>query len=113
MRQRVLTFGLAAMVALGIPVLAHEGHEHKYMGKVVSVDAQGIEVESKDGTKVAALLTPETKYLRGKAAAAFADVKVGARVVIAVVEQKVGEKPVKKVTQVLLGELPAASPQAH
>lgn len=115
MRHGIVTFGLAALVSGGIPLFAHEGHAHKHMGKVVAVDAQRIEVETKDGTKVAAPLTPETKYLRGKATAAFADVKVGDRVVISVVEEKVGDKAVKRVTQVLLGEAATttAKPHAH
>jgi hypothetical protein len=79
---------------------AHEGHEHKLMGKVVSVQAERIEVETRDGKKVTGVLGPETRYLRGKTAAALADVKVGERVVIVVVE----EKKVQKVKQVLLAE---------
>jgi hypothetical protein len=117
MSQRVFTAAFAtALVGLLTPtsLRAHEGHAHKYMGKVVSVQAQQIEVETKDGTKVAAPLTADTKYLRGKTAAAFADVKVGERVVIVVVEEKVGEQKVKKVTEVLLGEAAApAKSQPH
>jgi len=102
MRRWFLTTALAALVAVPAATVAHEGHEHKHMGKVVSVQPPQIEVETKDGKKVTGVLGPETKYLRGKAAAALADVKVGERVVLVVVE----EKKVQKVKQVLLGEEP-------
>ena len=91
---------LAACVALAGTTMAHEGHEHKVMGKVVAIDDKKIEVEATDGKKVTGVLSAETKYTRDKAAAAFADVKVGERVVIVVVQ----EKDVQKVKQVLLGQ---------
>jgi hypothetical protein len=87
--------------------LAHEGHEHKVMGKVVAIDEKRIEVEATDGKKVTGALSTDTKYLRDKTPAARADVKVGERVVIVVVEDK---DKVQNVKQVLLG---AASSSAH
>ena len=80
--------------------LAHEGHEHKIMGKVVAIDNKKIEVESQDGKKVSGVLSADTKYLRDKTAATRTDVKVGERVVIVVVEDKDKAQNVK---QVLLG----------
>jgi hypothetical protein len=109
MRRWFLTTALGTLVAVAAETVAHEGHEHKHMGKVVSVQAQQIEVETKDGKKVTGVLGPETKYLRGKAAAALADVKVGERVVILVVE----ERKVQKVKQVLLGEEPPGGAHDH
>jgi hypothetical protein len=94
-----LTVAGMALLPLAGPALAHEGHEHKIMGKVVAIDDKTIEVESTDGKKVAGVLSAGTKYLRDKTAAARADVKVGERVVIVVVEEK-GSQNVK---QVLLG----------
>src|SRR5215510_93085 len=106
MRRAFLgAFVAAALGAAGLAV-AHDGHEHKIMGKVVTVDEKQIEVETTDGKKVTGLLSDGTKYLRGKAPAARADVKVGERVVIVVVE----EQKKQNVKQVLLG---AAAPEAH
>jgi hypothetical protein len=96
---------LAALVALAGAAAAHEGHEHKVMGKVVAVDEQKIEVESTDGKKVTGALSAETRYLRGKTAVTRADVKAGERVVIVVVEDK---NKVQSVKQVLLGVTPPA-----
>ncbi len=100
MQDRILGAALAAVFALGGVAAAHEGHEHKVMGKVVAVSEGKIEVEATDGKKVVGVLLATTKYLRGKATAARTDVKVGERVVIVTVEEK-GQVNVK---QVLLGK---------
>ena len=105
--KKVVSTLLAAFVALAGTAMAHEGHEHKVMGKVVAIDDKKIEVEATDGKKVTGVLSAETKYTRDKAQATFADVKVGARVVIVVVQ----EKDVQKVKEVLLGQ--AAAEHKH
>ncbi len=95
----VMTVAGIALALVAGPALAHEGHEHKIMGKVVAIDDKTIEVEATDGKKVAGVLSAGTKYMRDKTAAVRTDVKVGERVVIVVVEEK-GSQNVK---QVLLG----------
>jgi len=100
MRKAFVAMTVAALVAASGLLSAHEGHEHKIMGKVVTVDEKKIEVESTDGKKVSGVLSADTKYLRDKTPAARADVKVGERVVIVVVEDK---DKVQNVKQVLLG----------
>ena len=102
-----IVVAVVALPALAGRGLAHEGHEHKVMGKVVTIDEKKIEVESTDGKKVTGVLSPDTKYLRDKAATARTDVKVGERVVIVVVEDK---GKVQNVKQVLLGAA-AAEPK--
>jgi predicted DNA repair protein MutK len=105
MRKAFVAMAVVALVATGGLLLAHEGHEHKVMGKVVTIDEKKIEVESTDGKRVAGVLSAETKYLRDKVVAARTDVKVGERVVIVVVEDK---DKVQNVKQVLLGAAPSA-----
>jgi hypothetical protein len=106
MHTRITAALMAASVAVAGIARAHEGHDHKVMGKVAAVSAQQIEVETADGKKVAAALTAETKYTRDKAVVTHADVKV----VIVVVE----EKGVQKVKQVLLGAAREEKPKhAH
>jgi hypothetical protein len=109
MHTKITAVLMAASVAVAGIARAHEGHDHKVMGKVAAISAQQIEVETADGKKVTAALTAETKYSRDKAAATLADVKVGERVVIVVVE----EKGVQKVKQVLLGTVGPEKPKAH
>jgi hypothetical protein len=107
MRKRFVatTGALLAIVGLTGRASGHEGHEHKVMGTVVTIDEKTIEVESSDGNKVSGVLSAETKYLRDKAPAARTDVKVGERVVIVVVEDA---QKAQNVKQVLLGTAPAA-----
>ena len=99
MRRRLVAMTLMAVVALAGQMLAHEGHEHKVMGKVVTIDEKSITVEGLDAKKVTGMLGADTKYMRDKAAVSRADVKVGERVVVVIVE----EHEMQMVKQVLLG----------
>ena len=109
MYTKITAVSIAAFVAVAGIARAHEGHDHKVMGKVAAVSAQQIEVETADGKKVTAALTAETKYSRDKAAVTHAEVKVGERVVIVLVE----EKGVQKAKQVLLGTAGGEKPKEH
>ena len=85
MRRRTVVFSL--LLALIVPgLLAHEGHGHKVMGAVTVVEKTHLEVETRDGKKVSILLDNKTNYLKGKTPATFADIRVGDRVVLTVVE---------------------------
>ena len=72
-----------AMLAAAPSVLAHGGHDH-VMGTVKTVDIQAgkLEVETRDGKRIAVALNDKTRYLRGEAKATAADLTVGLRVVI-------------------------------
>ena len=99
MRRKLVAMTLMAVVALSGRALAHEGHEHKVMGKVFAIDEKAITVEGRDAKKVTGMLGAETKYVRDKAPVARTDVKVGERVVVVIVE----EREMQMVKQVLLG----------
>lgn len=99
MRKAVVAVPFAAAMVFAATLIAHEGHAHKVMGTVAVVDQTHLEIDAKDGEKVSVLLTPQTKYLKGKAAASVGDIKVGQRVVVTMVE----EAGKKKATEVLLG----------
>ena len=99
MKKKILGASLVVAFVLGGFAAAHEGHEHKVLGKVTAVSESKIEVETPDGKKVEAMLLATTKYMRDKATVARADVKVGERVVLVTVDEK-GQKNVR---QVLLG----------
>ena len=100
MKRNLAVLSAAAMLALPGRLLAHEGHAHKVMGTVAVVDTAHIEVDTTQGKRESHPLTKDTRYLKGKAPAEAADVKVGARVVLSVVE-KDGKK---SVTEVLMAE---------
>ena len=74
---------LVAAVALWLPAArAHEGHQHHLMGTVANVDQSTVEIDTTDGKSVTAALTKTTKVFRGKAPAAVADIKKGARIMV-------------------------------
>ena len=111
MRKAVVAVSFAAAMAFAAALAAHEGHVHKVMGTVAVVDQTHLEIDAKDGGKVSVLLTPQTKYFKGKVTASVGDVKVGHRVVVTMVE----EAGKKKATEVLMGTggtAPAAKPGA-
>ena len=93
----VIGMGFAVILLVG-RAGAHEGHAHKVMGTVSTIDAHHVEVTTTTGAKESYPLTPETKCLKGKASANLADIKVGTRVVLSIVERD-GKK---SVTEILL-----------
>lgn len=80
--RRTLAQALASLAFLvSATLFAHGSHEHT-MGTVTAIDAKHVEVNTQDGKIVSVQLTPDTKYVKGKAAAKFADVVVGTRVMV-------------------------------
>ena len=78
------TLGLALSISallVSTALFAHGGHEHT-MGTVSTIDAKHVEVKTQEGKTVSIELTPDTKYLKGKTVAKFADVAVGTRVMV-------------------------------
>ena len=75
-----LAAALIALLAAPVAVLAHgKGH---VKGTVNTVDASSVDVKTADGKSQKVTLTDKTKYMKGDAAAAAADVKPGMRIVI-------------------------------
>ena len=81
MRTRIAILTLVAAVALAGAAFAHGGHDH-VRGTVTAVDGSHVEVKNGYGKTVSVALNGDTKYLKGTAAAAAGDLKVGVRVVI-------------------------------
>lgn len=94
-RIAAAVFLLTILAFPGVPA-AHEGHSHRVMGIVKAVDAAHMEIERKDGDKVSVSLNADTKYRRGKASVTAAEVKVGDRVVVTLVEKE-GKKIAQEV----------------
>ena len=92
---------------LGVPAIAraHEGHAHKVMGTVSSVEGINVMVKTADGKTVMVMLDGKTAVTRGKAKLNAAAVKVGDRVVAEGPE----EKEMIMATTVKLGEAAATS----
>ena len=69
MRKATVMFLLFGALVFPARLVAHEGHEHKVMGTVTTVDAHQVEIEMADGKKTSVQLTKKTKYLQGKSPA--------------------------------------------
>ena len=88
MRHAIMALALVAALAVSPYAIAHEGHAHKMMGTVATVNDHRLEVKAVDGKTAAVTLNEKTKILRGKALATLQDIKAGERVVVTAMEKK-------------------------
>ena len=85
MTRRFICLALASVLILPVALAAHEGHDHKIMGTVVSIDAKKIVVkpaDPKDGAEKTATIDGTTTFHKGKVTGAAADIKAGTKVVL-------------------------------
>ena len=96
---------LAAVLAFAGPgtVAAHEGHTHKVLGTVASVQGNHVEVKTTDGKSVTVMLDAKTKITRGTEKLDASAIKVGGRVSIDAMQ----EKDMMMAQAVKLGTVPA------
>ena len=90
MMKRVLMIVLALTAALFVPSIgrAHEGHLHKALGTVSSIDGQHVVVKTTNGKSITVMLDKETKITRGKEKLDAAAVEGGERVSVDYMEEK-------------------------
>ena len=81
---------LVAVVALAWPAAAraHEGHTHKALGTIASVQGERVEIKTTDGKTVTVMLDKKTTVTRGKEKLDATALKVGERVSVEYVEAK-------------------------
>jgi hypothetical protein len=79
MKARLLML-IACISLIAVATLAHGGEEH-VIGTVARVSQDSITVNTTANKMVTVAVVPETKFIRSKAAAKFADLNVGDRVV--------------------------------
>lgn len=84
MRKAIPALFFAALLAAPVSLLAHQSRHHQVIGTITAVDANHIEVKTKDGKTASVPIGAETKYFIGKAKGSASGLKVGVRVVIAV-----------------------------
>jgi hypothetical protein len=86
------TWIMAVVIAVALmgPAVAraHEGHAHKVMGTVSSVEGNNVMVKTTDGKTVMVMLDAKTTITRGTTKLDAAAVKVGERVVAEGLEEK-------------------------
>ena len=70
-------------LALTAPTVAraHEGHAHKVMGTIESIDGKSLKVKTPDGKTVMVMLDAKTKITQGTTALQASALKVGDRLV--------------------------------
>ena len=102
-RKWIVAVVLAGALVVPAVARAHEGHAHKVMGTVSSVEGNHIVVKTTDGKTVMVMLDKKTAITRGKAKLDAAAVKVGDRIVAEGPE----EKEMIMAKTVKLGELAA------
>jgi hypothetical protein len=81
MKKWMISLTMLAL-ALVVPTIAraHQGHAHKVMGTVSSVQANHIEIKATDGKVVTVTLDQKTRITRGKTKLDATALKIGERV---------------------------------
>jgi len=105
MRKTLALF--AVLVLFATVALAH-GDEQHLMGTVTKVTDKSITIEDKDKKTTAVSIAADTKCMKGDAAAALKDIKVGDRVVINA--KKSGDKLVATMVKIGGAAHPAHKP---
>ena len=102
-----LITGLIIAAVLVVPAVsrAHEGHAHKVMGTISSVDGKNLMVKTTDGKTVMVMLDAKTKITQGKNKVDASALKVGERIVAEGPEEK---QMITAIT-VQVGTAPAAA----
>ena len=88
MRNGIIAAAVAVTLMLPPAVGAHEGHTHKVLGTVASVQANQIEVKGTDGKVLTIVLDVKTAITRGKDKLDAAALKVGERVSVEYTQAK-------------------------
>jgi hypothetical protein len=96
---------LCLLVALGAsPALAHEGHAHKVMGTISTVQDGALDVTSTSGDASHVVLTDKTRITRNGTTLKPSDLRAGDRVVVTYEETKASDgKALLTATDVRVG----------
>src|SRR5258706_6332504 len=87
-KKWIIAVAIAGALIVPTVARAHEGHAHKVMGTVSSVEGNHLMVKTTDGKTVMVMLNAKTAITRGKTKLNIAAVKVGERVVAEGIEEK-------------------------
>ena len=103
--QRTLIPALVLAAAIVSPALvaAHEGHTHKILGTVASIQGTHVEVKTTDGKVITVMLDAKTAVTRGKARLDATALKIGERVSVEYTQLKT----VNTAKTIKLGQAPA------
>jgi hypothetical protein len=105
LKKSVVAVALVGALVIPAAARAHEGHTHKVMGTVSSIEGKNVTVKTTDGKTVTVVLGAKTKITQGKKTVEATALKVGNRLVAEGTE----DKEMFLATTVRLGEVPAAT----
>jgi len=83
----IVALALAAALVLPGVASAHEGHVHKALGTINSINGDHVELKTTDGKNLTVMLDKKTTVTRGKEKLDAAALKVGERISVDYVEQ--------------------------
>jgi len=86
--KRIAAFVLSTVLLLPAAALAHQGHMHKVLGTVSSVQGQHVMIKTTDGKDMTVMLDSKTAITRGKDKLDASAVKAGERVSVDYMEEK-------------------------
>lgn len=86
MKNWIVTVVLLASLGIATAALAHEGHMHKALGTVVSVQGAKVEIKTTDGKPLTLVLDKTTAITRGKDKIEITALKAGDRVSVEYME---------------------------
>ena len=88
MKHWIVAVVLLAVFAFPAAGLAHEGHMHKALGTIISVQGEKVEIKTTDGKPLTLLLDNKTAITRGKDKLEITALKAGDRVSVEYMEAK-------------------------
>jgi len=83
----IAALGVAATLGLPGVVAAHEGHLHKALGTIASVQGSHVEVKTTEGKTLTVMLDKKTTVTRGKEKLDASALKVGERISVDYMEE--------------------------
>lgn len=88
MKKLMIAVVVCAAVLMPSLVRAHEGHLHKALGTVSSINGQHVVVKTTDGKSLTLMLDKDTTVTRGKDKLDASALKVGERLSVDYMEEK-------------------------
>ena len=107
-RQRLIAYAVGLALLVPGVARAHEGHVHKVLGVITSIQGPHVDVKKTDGKTVTVMLDEKTTITRGKEKVEASALKVGDRVSVDAMQ----EKNMMMAHSIKLGTAPAKSPAA-
>lgn len=86
-RNRIVAMIIACTLTVPIVARAHEGHMHKALGTIASVNGERVEIKTTEGKTLAVTLDKKTTVTRGKDTLDATALKVGERISVDYMEQ--------------------------